>query len=429
MTHPAGIAGRTEIFMQKLLDAFKKNTKEKLTAALFVILITVMFFGMLGNPFDFAEGFLTGYRNTVPPGTPIIDRLRGAITAAEEAVGEACFHRQDLVECYGLAMEVMGKKVVTDYNYGAVYKTKDEQITYSVQPRWVVGAANDLFPLVNSLKKEDIDFLYVQLPFKIAPDKYGGNDELPIYVTDYANANADDFLWQLNAAGVKNYDIRDEFWSSGYSQKELFFDTDHHWTIRGAFTATGLIANYLNENYDFGIPENLYTDENFKQTTYEKSFIGSMGRRVGKIYGGIDDFTVFTPAFPTDLTLTQIEGAGKQVFEGSFEDAVLEKKYLEDSDPTTNRYACYHGDYQELRFENHLAENDKKVLIIKDSFGIPIYSLLSLGVKEVRAIDMRLFEKNVAKYAAEYHPDLVIVMYNGDSFADPMFDFNPDAKE
>jgi len=230
----------------------------------------------------------------------------------------------------------------------------------------------------------------------------------------------------LDVAGVDTYDLRDDFWTSGKTQNELFFDTDHHWTIEGAFMTTGLIADFLNENYDMGIPEDLYTEENFNFDTYEDYFLGSMGRRVGKIYGGVDDFTLITPKFDTDIRLEQIEGMGYAEFEGTFEEAVLEMEYITDPDIKTNRYAVYHGDYQELRFTNNLAENDSKILIIKDSFGIPVYSFLSLGVHEVRAIDMRLFEKNVAQYAAEYDPDLVIVMYNADSFVYPMFDFNLD---
>ena len=37
---------------------------------------------------------------------------------------------------------------------------------------------------------------------------------------------------------------------------------------------------------------------------------------------------------------------------------------------------------------------------------------------------MRLFDENVVEYAAAYNPDLVILMYNADSFAPPMFDFH-----
>ena len=119
---------------------------------------------------------------------------------------------------------------------------------------------------------------------------------------------------------------------------------DAEWSIQGAFLATGLIANYLNENYDMQIPEGLYTEENFNFETYENSYIGSMGRRVGRIYGGIDDFTLIKPNFDTDYTVRHIEGNEPQEFKGSFEEAVLETDYITDPDPTTNRYAVYHGE-------------------------------------------------------------------------------------
>ncbi|MCR5482161.1 MAG: hypothetical protein K6F52_05135 [Clostridia bacterium] len=415
--------------MEKIKTAFKEHTKEKITALAFLVVIFAMLLGMVTTTHDLGEGFLLTYRTNVPTGAPVIQRLEGAIDAAENAVNEGAFLRQNYVETYGLAQVLMNKHVVTDYNYGALYKTAlSGQTTFSVQEElYVPDLAQSVYGLVNTLLQKKIDFLYIQLPFKVAPAKYGGNKELPIYVHDYSNENADTFVKSMTDANVAAYDLRDDFWSSGYSQKELFFNTDHHWSIKGAFLATGLIAKYLNENYDFGIPKDLYTEDNFEKTVYKDWFIGTMGRRVGRVYGGLDDFTLYTPKFDTDIELTQVEGSYVQKFTGDFEKAVLEMKYLENPDLTTNRYAVYHGDYQELRYVNKLAENDKKVLILKDSFGIPVYSLLSLGVREVRAIDLRLFTQDVAEYAASYDPDLVILMYNADLHAGDLFDFNPGA--
>lgn len=443
--------------MQKIKEIFATNTKEKITCLAFVIVLIILFFGMFINWKILGENFIVTYRTEVPTGAPILERITGAIDAAETAVNEGTFKRQEFVEIYGLAQLLMDKRVITDYNYGSLYKTFYDQVTFAVPERYVDDAANATFPVVNELIQHDIDFLYIQLPFKVSSGHHQditGIKELPPHITDYSNENASAFLDIMNNANVKTYDLREDFYNSGLSQNDLFFNTDHHWTIEGAFLATDLISKYLNENYDFDIQEDLYSmsksvnvntdaeaienshtdnssiieDEasyiHFKKTTYKDYFLGSMGRRVGKIYGGLDDFSLITPKFPTDIKLTQIEGAGQQIFEGSFNDAVLEMQYIENADVSTNRYAVYHGDYQELRFENKLVENDKKILIIKDSFGIPIYSLLSLGIKEVRAIDLRLFEMNVADYAIEYNPDLVVLMYNADSFVDPMFDFN-----
>ena len=412
--------------MKKIKALFKTHTKEKVMAIVFVVIIFTMLIGMFTTTEDFAEGFILTYRNTVPTGAPYLERIEGAIDAAENAVNEGAYKRQDFVEMYGLAQRVMDKDVITDYNYGSLYKTSYGQTTFAVIDRYVEDSCTAAGQLANELLTAGMDFLYVQLPFKLPGNEYGGNAQLPANVTDYSNKNADDFVAGLSKAGVDVYDLRDDFWSLDMSQNELFFNTDHHWTIEGAFAATGLLAEHLNENYDMQIPKSLYSKDNFDFEKYENYFLGSMGRRVGRLYGGVDDFTLITPKFDTDITLRQIEGYGESETSGTFEEAVLEMDYITNPDITTNRYAVYHGDYQELRFTNHLAENDKKILIIKDSFGIPVYSFLSLGVSEVRAIDMRLFEQNVAEYAKEYDPDLVIVMYNADSFFDPMFDFNLD---
>ncbi|MEL7657239.1 MAG: hypothetical protein AAGU75_15185, partial [Bacillota bacterium] len=88
----------------------------------------------------------------------------------------------------------------------------------------------------------------------------------------------------------------------------------------------------------------------------------------------------------------------------------------------TNRYAVYHGDNAELEFINHNVKRGK-LLIVKDSFGLPVYSFLSLGVHEVRALDVRLFKDSVAEYAKKYNPDIVVILYNADCLGGNMFDF------
>ncbi|HYE67370.1 MAG TPA: hypothetical protein VEA58_02090, partial [Anaerovoracaceae bacterium] len=114
----------------------------------------------------------------------------------------------------------------------------------------------------------------------------------------------------------------------------------------------------------------------------------------------------------------------EKIFEGTFGEAVLTNSYLAEGTPLeTNRYAVYHGDNAELVFVNHNVRSGK-ILIIKDSFGLPVYSFLSTVVHEVRALDVRLYQDSVAEYAEKYQPDVVIVLYNGDCFGDSMFRFD-----
>lgn len=407
---------------EKIKENLQHNTRHKIVAFLFLIIVAVMLFGMLFSVRDIGASFITSYRKTVPTGAPYIERVNGAIDAAEGAINDGAFQRQSFVELYGLAQLVMDKHSVSDINYGALYKTPYGQTAFAVQRKYIDDACTQTYALANELKAADIPFLYIQLPFKIPPYQYQTTPQLPANVHDYSNENADAFVANLKQANVNTYDVRKQFWESGMTQNELFFNTDHHWTIEGAFFTTRLIAQTLHDDYGFAIDPALYDMKNFNAKKYKQSYLGSMGRRIGRIYGGLDDFTLITPNFPTDYTIRHI--AEGTTIEGSFDEAIIERRYIDDPALDTNRYAAYHGDYEELQFINNLANNDDKVLIIKDSFGIPLYSFLSLGIREVRAIDLRLFTRNVAAYAKEYNPDLVILMYNADSYGPPMFNFN-----
>ena len=157
---------------------------------------------------------------------------------------------------------------------------------------------------------------------------------------------------------------------------------------------------------------------------YEDFFQGSMGRRVGISYGGIDDFTLITPKFNTNLTVYQSDMVNQVTRTGSFTESVLNMENIDEgSNPSTNRYAVYPGDYAELIFTNNIEENNS-ILMIKDSFALPVYSFLAPTVEKINAIDMRYFTKNVLEYASEVKPEIVIILYNGDCFNDEMFDFN-----
>jgi hypothetical protein len=286
-----------------------------------------------------------------------------------------------------------------------------------VEEKYVDLHLDRMYGLVNSLVSAKVPFLYVQAPFKL-PD---ANSQLPLNVTDYSNQNADEFIEKLTGANVSCFDLRPLLTGSGMTQNELFFDTDHHWRIETAFLSAGLIAEKLNADHGFDIDMLYFQKDNYHFKTFDNFFIGSLGRRVGRIYGGIDDFTLITPNFETDLSFWE---DGDALPRGSFEDVILKKEFVDEKAPLdTNRYAVYRRDEAEVVFVNHLVDKGR-ILIIKDSFGTPVYSFLALGVHEVRAVDVRLFKENIVEYVRNHNPDIVLMLYNADCFNDQMFDFN-----
>jgi len=399
-----------------LRKPLEKMNKQTLTAMLFVLLIFSMLIGMFVNVADVGEEFLTSYRASVSPGSSVIERFKGATSALSASAGAGVPGRQEYIELFGLMQLAMSKKIVIDPNYGAVYKTPDGQVVYAVEEEYIGSCLDSMYTLVNTLAQSKIPLLYVQAPFKL-PDAHS---MLPPTVTNYSGLNADRFVNALTGANIYCFDLRPLLRNSGMTQNELFYKTDHHWTTEASFFGTAQIVKKLNGDFGFHIDESLYDAENYDFRKYKDFYIGSIGRRVGRIYGGVDDFTLITPNFKTEFSLS-IDG--EALSDGSFEDAVLNKKFIDKKSPSsTNRYAVYPGDYAELKFENHLAD-DGKILVIKDSFGVPVYSFLSIGVHEVRAIDVRLFKGDVCEYAAEYKPDIVLLLYNEDCFNDKLFNF------
>ena len=398
----------------------RKNTNKamaaKLPAILFIAFIVFILFVLLIS--GFPRTFLTAYRNTVPPGTPVIARVEQAIDIFETLLLEKVPAHDFFIEVYGGSQKILFKKTLPDPNYSYLFLTKSGQITYQIPERNLDVEADKVIALQQSLAKEKIPFLWILAPFRLLDET-----DVTQITFDYGDENADSFIAQLNNKKVRSLDLRKPFRGfieEGVDQQDLFYNTDHHWTIPAALKATGIIADNL--KVDFGLPIDplVYKEENYTFETRKDSFVGSMGRRVGLLYGGKDDFTLVLPKFPTDIQLWETDYGVTKESRGPFEKSVIVNSNLEDPELTANRYAAYHGDNTELVFINHNVDKGK-ILIIKDSFGVPVYSFLSLGVHEVRALDPRLYEGSILEYAKKYRPDVVIFLYNADSLNSKMF--------
>lgn len=80
-----------------------------------------------------------------------------------------------------------------------------------------------------------------------------------------------------------------------------------------------------------------------------------------------------------------------------------------------NKYAAYVFDGNvENVIINYKAENEKKVLLVSDSFSRPMSTFLSTNFRELRCIDPQegRYKNSLMNYIDEYKPDIVIIMYN-----------------
>lgn len=335
------------------------------------------------------------------------------------------FGLQYFIEGYGTTQKLLNKKLINDADIG--YMLKDEQgylhfagYNYNTKANAAkLALMNDYFKDIN------IPFSFVMALSK----DYEGITTFKKGIDIYANSNqnCDNFIKGLEENDISYLDLRESTKKGDLDIENSFFKTDHHWKTETAFWAFKELVNYIDDSYGIKLDQNnYYTDiANYKIKTLENSFLGSLGKRMGRIYSGIDDYTLITPDFETNIKL--YNGFGKTLqSEGSFDDTIIDKTLSSPDMPAdTNRYAAYFSldsDFNTIINEN--AQNDYKILIIKDSYALPVAAFLSLTCKEVTMIDFRLSkEQSVKEFINNNDYDLILMMYGSGSICnDDMFD-------
>ena len=322
--------------------------------------------------------------------------------------------KESFINLNGLFTRLVGKK-----SNNNVDKMKNGMLVNSnIIYRDTTDLANNLKQFNSHLKENDVKFVYVQLPMKVDLENsliYDG------YV-NYANQNANELLEKLGN-DVSFIDMRKYLVSTPEQVEKYFYHTDHHWNSYGAFEAYKVILSYLDkefpeQNFDLSNAD----ISNWNATVYEDWFLGSLGKRVGKLYAGVDDLTILIPKFDTDMSMYVTNH--RKFFNGNFENAVMDSSYLDKRDYfNENPYCSYiGGDYPLANHVNNNASNDLKVLIIKDSFSLPLQAFLSTSLKELDVIDARYFtECTIAEYVTVSKPDIVIMAINPSIFGETKY--------
>ena len=331
--------------------------------------------------------------------------FKGFTQLVHEAYVSGTAGLYDFVDLNGLYCAATGRRVDN-----GVMKLKNGMLTEANTPLCDVSAmAEGIRNLDKYVKSKGADFLYVQLPYKLDADS-----ELLIEgTTDHSNENADALIAALD--GVAVFDLREVLAATPEDVGRYFFRTDHHWNYYGAFVGFSHLLEELNRRYpERGIDLSCGDTENWESHTVKNWLLGSRGRRTGRYFGGLDDMTYYTPRFDTKISC-EIPETG-EYREGGYAEANLrfdfitgEKKLFE-----KNAYNMHiGGDYGLTRHRSESAACDMKVLLIKESFALPMQAYLSTAFSELDAVDPRYTEgKKVKEYIDELNPELVILMLN-----------------
>ena len=360
--------------------------------------------------------FFIGFIVLFSLGTLINTALSDIEGNFEEKFKENIFIRDYVVDFHGLTQRLLRNDVVEDVKYGVMVKNEWHQLTNVPFKSELKDFKKDLEKIAEASKKANANLLYVQAPFKVLPSY---EDTLPVSYKSYANENADELIKFMENKGVPCYDLRPVLENSPLYKSQIFYRTDHHWTIPAAFYSCNMLTKYLNDTYNYTDPkelEFLTNEENFEKIEIKNGFLGTWGRRTGRFYVEPDDFIYYIPKFATDI---EAEHTGNYEYKlrSSFYYTMMTPEYVEQSKDgiKTNRYSVYLGGYtNEIKAKNYNVTNDKKVLIFHDSFGFPLSAFISLTFGETHILDLRNYKGDIDKYIADYKPDIVLAIYNPD---------------
>lgn len=341
---------------------------------------------------------------------------------------ESISYHDILIDCNSLKNNLTNARFVQNGDSKTV-KCEYDMLALANETRFdadsIDRAANKIVQLQNKAEENGAKFLYLAVPEK------GYYQTFPSNVRDYSRVNFDDYLACMQEKNIPFLSYVDEFQKRDMDREDIYYYTDTHWKTNVGFLAAQLACRSLHERYGIPLDDSKLDIGNYKQTFYPDWFLGALGKKTGTFFTwrGPDDFTLITPNFATSFT--EEKPYENSVREGSFEDTVLygeqiyEKDYYH-HDP----YSGYCGGNHRLQiFKNHLENNGKKALFIRDSFSHVVTPYLALQFQELHVIDTRgedieLYDEKVNwyEYLQTFKPDVVLVLYKGVPY-DGMLDF------
>jgi hypothetical protein len=341
-----------------------------------------------------------------------IDQLSGDI---ETTLFDQFYLKDTFVALNGFIGKLIGKRILNEtvlLKNGHLISLYDDTVTPGERTYW---AAETVVRLNDYLRREGIGFI-----FAVAPTHFNGETALLPDGLEAANLDGLTEFWDLlHIRSVDVLRIDDIMKENDMNHYDSFFYTDHHWKPEAAFWATNVILKHMSKRYDTALDKKKMDINNYHVDIYKNWFLGSMGRRTGRFFSGLDDISLIHPKFDTGFEVfTSADARSGTFFDVMFNMRNMEKNNLLNS----NSYSTYiGGDFPLVIEKNESALNDKKLLVIKDSFALPVQAFLANHFKYIKVIDLRFYSFNsLIQTVYDEKPDIVLALYNLGSILAPI---------
>lgn len=326
-----------------------------------------------------------------------------------EAASKNLSYKNTLIDTYSLYYRITDTKVVEKED-STIVRMKNDYLAFDNEKltdsdfEQMANSTLELKEVTDSLQ---IPFVYVMVPTKL----YFENDSNLYY-------NYESFSSKLESLDIDVLNLAEKMEEQNLSMEDYYFVTDHHWLPETGFWGTNELRKKLTEDYQLTFESQVNELDNYTLHVYEDMFLGSIGKKTGKYFTplGLDDITMITPDFETNLTVIDDRGTT----EGDFQKTLLNTSaFTSDDYYATNPYAAYsYGDFGLQVIKNHFASEDApEIVVIRDSYACVVTPFLSLGSDTLHILDVRYWEPTesaatISEYIESVDPDCVVILYS-----------------
>lgn len=201
-----------------------------------------------------------------------------------------------------------------------------------------------------------------------------------------------DTAYSLLDSCVKTINVYD--YLAKHTDEDIFLRTDHHWSPRGAYYAAQAIAEAA------GVP---FRDLSHYEERVIKRYVGSMFRYSGDISvkRSPEDFVYHVP-LNVEYNTTYINYIIDENYNitGSYK-STNDKYFYSFKDGSGNAYCTFMGGDSKITQVRTDANNGRRLLLLKDSFGNAIPGYLFYSFEEIHIVDARYFTRNIVEYVKQ----------------------------
>ncbi|GKX32136.1 hypothetical protein SH1V18_46160 [Vallitalea longa] len=215
-------------------------------------------------------------------------------------------------------------------------------------------------------------------------------DKLPLFASPYDELITIDRM-KKNLQNISFIDVYDNLKNS--SNEYIFFRTDHHWTMRGAYYAYVKLADAMDIK-PLGIDE-------FDINVVSNDFYGTLYSKANNYRIEPDYIEVFEPKMKRNVSVNYINS-------NILANSLYEKNHLE----TKDKYSYFlDGNHPIVTIKSDVS-NGKKLVIFKNSYAHCLIPFLVNHYEEIHVLDLRFYKLDVYEYINQNNITETLFLYD-----------------